>query len=203
MTQGLLIPLMQKLITDTALSPYFGHWRGRLPLGPMGSFVLNFVIIDYLYYWNHRFLHSEALWPFHRLHHTSKFLDHFATSRNTWFSSFLILYVWLNSILMFLTDSPNSYLLAVAITAALDLWRHTSFQNPTVIRVYRFLSPILITPLEHQWHHSDQITSINFGANFSIWDQWHGTYFSPANSPEKYGVKENYNLIRDFILPSR
>ena len=57
--QGLLIPLLQLTLLQTLyqqLLPGYGH---SLRLQPVFAFTLSFVAVDYLYYWNHRLLHSH------------------------------------------------------------------------------------------------------------------------------------------------
>lgn len=201
--QGLLIPFLQVVCTLFFLNQFFPELSGSLRLGKLGSFLLNFVVVDYIYYWNHRLLHRPELWLIHRLHHSSKDLDLFSTSRNSWFSSFFMIYFWLNTLFAFLVDSPESYLLSVALTASLDLIRHTgfySFWNPS----HKWLSWILITPLDHAWHHSQDTQAVNFGANLNLWDRWHGTYLrNPKTAPKNFGLSESLILSDEFIKPRR
>ncbi len=72
--QGVVIPFAQTSILYLALARFAPQWQGRLELGPAAAFLLNFAGVDYLYYWNHRFLHSR-LCRWHAVHHTAEDLD--------------------------------------------------------------------------------------------------------------------------------
>ncbi len=70
---------------------------GILPIGWWGAFLLNFVVIDFLYYWQHRWFHRiRPLWKLHRCHHTARRVDIWVTSRNTLVMHFLFVYFLLN-----------------------------------------------------------------------------------------------------------
>src|ERR1051325_12152820 len=70
--QGVLIPLMQIALVYWLFSHLWPQWRGSLDLSPGAAFLLNFVVVDYLYYWNHRLLHGKRLWDAHAVHHRSE-----------------------------------------------------------------------------------------------------------------------------------
>src|SRR5262245_51280036 len=80
--QGLVIPALQGILLSGLLSRLAPGARGILNLSAGSGLLLNFVLIDYLYYWNHRWLHGRRFWPAHAVHHTSEQMDVFITSRN-------------------------------------------------------------------------------------------------------------------------
>ena len=118
-------------------------------------------------------------------------------------SSFLIIYLWINTIFIFLIENPWPYILGIALTSGMDLWRHTGFQNEKLISFYHFLSLFFITPSQHQWHHSLDKRDVNFGANWSLWDRIHGTWWYSKSMPQSWGLSENISLLREFIWPRR
>jgi sterol desaturase/sphingolipid hydroxylase (fatty acid hydroxylase superfamily) len=199
--QGVAIPVMQTTIVYALLALLLPDWQGSLDVPPVVAFLLNFVLVDYLYYWNHRLLHGKTLWDTHAVHHTAEHLDLFVTSRNTLWASLLIIYVWVNGIFLFLLKDPTAYLLAVSLTASLDLWRHTAFVLPADSLLYRVLTLVLITPNEHAWHHSRDKSRKNFGANLSLWDRLHGTYDRTAALPDRLGIPANLELARQLLFP--
>lgn len=201
LTQGLIIPVCQTLFAENILKHFFPHLNGILNWGFWEGFVLNFIVVDYFYYWNHRVLHRKKFWLIHRLHHSSKEVDVFSTSRNSWFSSFFILYFWINATFIFLLANPTGFVVSMALTAGLDLWRHSGFNNARLSNFYRLLSILFITPHEHHWHHSKDTESTNFGANLCIWDKLHGTYVSGPTWPENYGISDHLNLFKEFLYP--
>lgn len=188
---GLLFLLYSQSLPDSA--------RHSLPLGLIGGFLLNFLVVDYVYYWNHRFLHSRRLWATHKVHHSVTDMDVFATSRNTVWTSFLICYIWLNSIFLFLLDRPEGYLVGATVSASLDLWKHSKL-NPWPW-LEALLSTVLILPRDHAWHHGRDELYGNYGANLKIWDQIHGTWHPSKEDPSSIGLNESLSLARKLFWP--
>lgn len=203
LVQGLLVPALQVGLVYGLLMKVAPGANGSLEMSWASAFVLNFVAVDYLYYWNHRLLHSKALWESHAVHHTAERADVFITSRNTLWAPLVIVYVWANGIFLFLLKDPAAFLLSASITASLDLWRHTTLFAPPGSLFHRALSFVIITPNEHIWHHSSDQPGRNFGANLSIWDRLHGTYWSAARRPESLGIPLKLGLKRKLLFPFR
>jgi sterol desaturase/sphingolipid hydroxylase (fatty acid hydroxylase superfamily) len=199
--QGIAIPFLQITLIYGLFSLLLPQAKGSLALPPWLAFLLNFVVVDYLYYWNHRLLHGRVLWDTHAVHHTAEHLDLFITSRNTLWTSLLIVYLWANGLFIFLLQDPRAFILAASLTASLDLWRHTSFFFRPGSFAHRALAMMLITPNEHAWHHSRNQTGKNFGANLSLWDRLHGTYYCPAELPHEMGIPLNLNVTRMLLFP--
>jgi len=198
--QGMLIPLLQ-VILIYQLSPWLPIPQKYLNLPIILSFILSFVAIDYLYYWNHRLLHSAFFWNIHRVHHTVTDLDVLGTSRNTIWASFLIIYLWIHTLFLYLLTDPTGYLLGVSLTSALDLWRHSQLIIPSNSWLYRVLSPWLILPQDHAWHHSSQCFNYNYGANLKLWDRLHGTYYNNSQLPTEIGIKTSLSLTQKLLFP--
>ena len=74
--QGVVIPIFPLLLIPF-LEYCFPHYNKRIEINPWNQVLLSFVLIDYLYYWNHRLFHTKRFWHIHRLHHSSKHLDVF------------------------------------------------------------------------------------------------------------------------------
>lgn len=199
--QGALIPLLQLVVLvqlyETWLPGLGGVWSVPAPV----AFTLSFVAVDYLYYWNHRLLHTGALWPVHVVHHTVTDMDVLGTSRNTVWSSFLILYVWVGSVMIHVLADASWYAAGVAATACLDLWRHSAIETRAGGLIDRLLSAVLITPRAHAWHHSTSDQAHNYGANFSLWDRLHGTYRAPGAAPQSLGVPSALSLTQRLVWP--
>ena len=53
-------------------------------------FVLCFILVDFIYYWYHRFSHKvKFLWAFHLIHHSSLYINLTVSYRLNWFSVIL------------------------------------------------------------------------------------------------------------------
>jgi sterol desaturase/sphingolipid hydroxylase (fatty acid hydroxylase superfamily) len=196
--QGFVIPMLQVLAIGRLYQMLIPSWQGVVHLGAIGAFLLNVVGVDYLYYWNHRWLHQRQLWPVHQVHHSVTEMDVLGTSRNTLWSSLLIVYLWVNGLFVYLLDDPKWYLLGMSVTSGLDLWRHSRF---SVGLGLRWLSPWLMLPQDHHWHHAQGVTGCNFGANFKLWDRWHGTAWQSDAAPEVLGADPNLPVLRQLLFP--
>lgn len=171
--QGILIPLFPFLVVPI-LMKILPAYHGVLEIHPAIQFVISFVIIDYFYYWNHRYFHKRTFWPVHRLHHSCRHLDIFATSRNSLITSFLFVYVWSQILGMYLLKDSSVFMLGLGLTFALDLWRHSGLQQPALVR--KLFGWVLILPEQHVLHHSLSGRTKNYGANLCWWDKLHGTF---------------------------
>lgn len=197
--QGLLIPWLQIAVLYRGYQWLLPHWQDSLTLHPLLGFLLSFVVVDYLYYWNHRLLHSRPLWLIHRVHHTVTDMDVLGTSRNTLWSSLFILYVWIHSLMILGLAHPAGYIFGVSLSNMLDLWRHSEAHPPTWISCW--LSPWLILPQDHAWHHSPTHCHQNFGANLKLWDWLHKTVNSRSETPDQLGIPLSLSLTRQLLLP--
>ena len=199
--QGLLIPLLQLTLLQTLYQQLFPGWHHKLTLHPLLAFALSFGAVDYLYYWNHRFLHSHWGWFAHQVHHTVSTMDVLGTSRNTLWSSFLIVYLWVHGLFIYLLNDPTAYIVGVSLTAALDLWRHSRFSPQPKSWEYRWLAGWLILPQDHSWHHHSAAKACNYGANFKLWDRLHDTLHQSDQWPTTLGQASHLSLWRKLIYP--
>lgn len=207
--QGTLIPFLRLALWVAALKLWLPQWQGAwalsawpVPLTWSLGFALNFVLVDYLYYWNHRILHHKKLFPIHIVHHSVTHMDVMATSRNTLWTSFLIVYLWVNGLLLYLLNFNPGFVLAMSLTAALDIWKHSSalHQHPDwQVRLSRWG---VMTPMNHAWHHSARL-NCNYGANWNWFDRLHGSYYAAHEYPERLGVKTGLSPWQQLLFPFR
>ncbi|MEM9566874.1 MAG: sterol desaturase family protein [Cyanobacteria bacterium P01_E01_bin.34] len=199
--QGLIVPALQLTVIYWLYSVLLPAGNGSLVLPSVAAFLLSFIGADYLYYWNHRILHSRWLWPLHYVHHTVTDLDVLGTSRNSLWSSFFILYLWLHPLFIYLLHDPVPYVFGVSLTAALDLWRHSQLDPKPGSYGHRWLSSWLVMPTDHAQHHSSEVARCNFGANFKLWDRWHGTTAEAARPPASLGIPTPLTLMQQLFWP--
>lgn len=198
--QGLLIPVLQLTVLQVLYQQLFPTYHNSVALYPGFEFFLSFVAVDYVYYWNHRFLHHRWGWIVHQVHHTVTAMDVMGTSRNTVWSSFLIVYLWVHGLFIYLLANPTAYVIGISLTAALDLWRHSQFSPDSQSHWFRWLNPWLILPQDHGWHHATH--DCNYGANFKLWDRWHTTLKQPQQWPSHLGQSTQLSLWRQLLYPS-
>ncbi|MEH1945832.1 MAG: sterol desaturase family protein [Nostoc sp.] len=199
--QGILIPLLQATLVYWLYQSLLPTQQGCLKISLIPAFVISFILIDYLYYWNHRLLHTKLLWKVHQVHHTVTQMDVLGTSRNTLWTSLLIIYLWIHTLFLYLLADPTGYVLGVSLTSALDLWRHSNLIIPANTRLYQFLSFWLTLPQDHAWHHCSEIHNYNYGANLKIWDKLHGTYYESKKLPSIIGISSSLNLFQKLFFP--
>lgn len=195
LVQGVVVPLAKSFVLIQGLIYLLPDFASSLEVNGFAAFLIAFVAVDYLYYWNHRLLHSDFFWPFHALHHTPKNMEFTVTSRNMVLTPFLIVYVWIHTLFYFLLADPTYYLIGVAVTAALDLLRHTSILPPK-LKLF-----CLITPNDHAWHHS--LDNKNYGANLNVWDKIHGTWKQSDQSPKSIGSSLSLKLKHLFVYSAQ
>ena len=197
--QGLGIPVLQSVFIAAIWASMLPEWQGKFEFHGIVTFLFAFILVDYCYYWNHRILHRPKLWPIHLVHHTADRMDIIITSRNTLWSSFFILYLWVHGTLLFFLADPLPYLIGITFSSILDLWRHSGLEPDG--RIKKLLGYFLILPNDHSWHHSQDVYGVNFGANFNLWDKIHGTWYGKDQIPQKFGVKTELSLVQKLMWP--
>jgi sterol desaturase/sphingolipid hydroxylase (fatty acid hydroxylase superfamily) len=198
--QGWLVPLAKIYGLYVVFDLTLGGLKSSIEISPWWAFCLSFVLVDYLYYWNHRLLHTPRFWPLHKIHHSTEHLDLLSSARNTLVTPLFIVYLWVHSFMAFILKDSTYYVLGATLTAILDLWRHSpGLEWRFLSRV--FLKKIWITPSLHGWHHSVYGMQKNFGANFSLWDRLHGTWGEPIAHKIKYGWADPTPLWRQLFYP--
>lgn len=201
--QGTLIPILFVPILASIYSKAFPQFYQCITISNAMGFILNFILVDYLYYWNHRILHHKKLFPIHIVHHTIQKMDGLGTSRNTLWSSFFICYVWINSFFLYLIGPNSGYIIGMAISAILDIWKHsTPLPKLQPLQIYLSKYLFIMSPLDHSWHHSFKIDK-NYGANLNLFDKLHKTFLYNQNNPQKLGLGTNLNLWQKLLYPIR
>ncbi len=197
LVQGALIPLVLVGGLAAALALAAPALRGALEPHPAVVFAAGFVGVDALYYLNHRALHGAA-WPLHQVHHEAVAMDVLSTSRNTVWTSLLIVYLWADAAALALLADPTPWLWASTTSAALDLWRHSDLDPPP--GVARWLRPWLVLPSDHARHHGASAPAANFGANLNLWDRLGGTWLPPG-AREPIGRPTGLSLAASLLWP--
>lgn len=202
--QGCLVPILSIVLSYKIFPLLLPNAKGTLPITVWQAFCLNFVVIDFLYYWQHRALHQiKYLWPFHLCHHSSPKVDIWATSRNNLWINFMFVYLLINPMLGYCCAEPTGFFAGVMMTASLDIFRHTQINLNTVKHHiwYKWLSYFMVMPAMHRAHHDITSRNGNFAANLILWDRIFGTFKAPQQTIVNYQPKTVQSLSKQFLYP--
>jgi sterol desaturase/sphingolipid hydroxylase (fatty acid hydroxylase superfamily) len=150
---------------------------------------------DFLYYWDHRWMHEIRLfWANHVTHHSSERYNLSTALRQPW-SGFLMSWVFLP---MPLIGIPTNH---VAKAAQLNLlyqyWIHTEL----VDKLPKPIEAVFNTASHHRVHHgaNPQYLDKNYGGILIIWDRMFGT-FEPEVRRIKYGLTKNIKTFNPMRI---
>jgi sterol desaturase/sphingolipid hydroxylase (fatty acid hydroxylase superfamily) len=145
---------------------------------------------DFVYYWNHRFMHeSRYMWAVHVVHHSSERYNLSTALRQP------VADVFGTSVpygtLCLLGVQPGLITTARGVNLLYQFWIHTE----TIGR----LGPseaVLNTPSHHRVHHgvNRQYIDRNHGSILIVWDRLFGT-FEPEDERVVYGLTKNINTF--------
>ena len=172
-----------KFITVNELLPTWAVW------------ILTFVMIDFVYYWYHRFSHRvRFMWAVHMNHHSSEEMNFTVSLRQAWFGP--ITKVPFFIVMPLIGFDP--IITAVAGVAS-TLWGvigHTQW-----IRRLGVLEYILVTPSSHRVHHGSNECYIdkNYGNLLIVWDRLFGT-FAEEIEPVRFGISENVKTFNPIKI---
>ena len=158
-----------------------------LPARP-GAVLLVFLVVDFLYYWQHRIMHEvRFFWCFHEVHHSSPWYNFSTSLRLNWFSGLVGIFFLLPAVLV---GAPPPWIaLALLINLVFQFFLHT--------RLIGDLGPLegwVNTPSAHRVHHgrNPEYLDKNYGGVLMIWDRLFGTYV-PESRPVQFGVTTGFH----------
>lgn len=152
---------------------------------------------DFIYYWNHRFMHEiRAMWALHVVHHSSERYNLSTALRQPVAD---VLGVWIPYGLM-ARAGIRPYLIsqARAINLLYQYWIHTE-----TIRSLGPAESVLNTASHHRVHHgsNSQYLDRNHGSILIVWDKLFGT-FEPEDEPVVYGLTKNIESYNPAVVAS-
>jgi len=149
---------------------------------------------DFLYYWDHRWMHEVRLfWANHVSHHSSERYNLSTALRQPW-SGILMSWVLLP---MPLIGIPAHHVIkAGQLNLLYQYWVHTE----AIDRLPKPIEAVFNTASHHRVHHgaNSQYLDKNYGGILIVWDKLFGT-FEPEVRRVKYGLTKNihtFNPIR-------
>lgn len=172
-------------------------WRKRrvadVGTGPL-ALATAILVWDFIYYWNHRFMHeSRYMWAVHVVHHSSERYN-LSTALRQPVADALGTFLP-QGILCLAGFEPGLIASARGINLLYQFWIHTEAINK--------LGPfekVLNTPSHHRVHHGSnpQYIDRNHGSILIIWDKLFGT-FEDEHERVVYGLTRNiktFNPLR-------
>ena len=153
-----------------------------------GSLVSAMVLWDFLYYWEHRWMHEVRLfWAHHVTHHSSERYN-LSTALRQPLSPFLVF--WVFAPFPLFGYAPETKYRAGQLNLLYQYWIHTE----VVARLHPRLEKVLNTPSHHRVHHgaNQQYLDKNYGGILILWDKLFGS-FEPELRRIKYGLTKNIN----------
>jgi sterol desaturase/sphingolipid hydroxylase (fatty acid hydroxylase superfamily) len=168
----------------SAYSAGYAHGLKGMPELTVLSVVVAFVVIDGLYYLQHRLEHRVGwLWAIHSVHHQSEICDMSVSLRISFFASLAIGLFHLP--LALLGVNPQTYLAAYLLHVAIVVTFHS--RTPAWLdRAGRvFNSPYL-----HRLHHAsnEALRDTNFAGVLVVWDRLFGTFRGDHSEALVFGV---------------
>ncbi|PLY07817.1 MAG: sterol desaturase family protein [Arcobacter sp.] len=174
-----------------------------------------FIVSDFTRYWLHRFLHTiPFLWEFHKVHHSAKVLNPltfyrvhpienilfgFRYSLSVGFVTGLFIYFFGSKIGLYEVLGANIFIFIFSLLGS-NL-RHSHIP----LEYFESIERWIISPKQHQIHHSKKHFDKNFGGYLAIWDRVFGT-LKVSNEVKvlKFGLKRNqmnnYKSIKNLIV---
>lgn len=154
------------------------------------SWILLFLLNEFVYYWFHRFSHeNKYLWAVHVNHHSSEKLNFTTAARIPFFNLVLHNLFWIP--LLFAGFNPMMIFAVENINFLFAFIQHTQ-----VIKKIPYLDFVFNTPSHHRVHHSSnkEYLNKNYGSTLIIFDRLFGTFKDETDDIViKYGIPKNIN----------
>ena len=184
------IDLVFRLVYLAILQYFFLHavmqWHNNFVY-----WLVLFLVIDFLFYWLHRFDHEiRFFWATHVTHHSSEKLNFSVGFRSSVFQP-LYRFIYFIPLACF-GFKPLDIAFLFAVTQIWGIFVHTE-----IIKKMGWLEYILVTPSHHRVHHASNAKYLdkNMGMFLVVWDKLFGTFQPelPAKEyqPIKYGLTKN------------
>ena len=150
---------------------------------------------DFIYYWNHRFMHEcRALWAIHVVHHSSERYNLSTALRQPVADAFGAFVPY--SLLALFGIRPDLINTARGVNLLYQFWIHTETVDS--------LGPAenaLNTPSHHRVHHGSNGPYLdrNHGSILIVWDRLFGT-FEREDEQVRYGLTKNIDTFNPVTI---
>ena len=188
MTAGIISILPNILLRKFSINVYdyiFENFRlYDLPWDSVWTYVAAFLLVDFGYYWYHRFGHEiNVFWASHQTHHSSEEYNFTTALRQSVFQNWVLSFSYFP---LALFVRPSVFMIHSHLNTVYQFWIHTE-----VVQSCGPLEYIINTPSHHRVHHGRNPYCIdkNYAGVLIIWDKLFGT-FEAERKEEKiaYGL---------------
>ena len=161
--------------------------------------ILMWVVVDFLYYWAHRWSHTINLfWLGHVVHHQSEDYNFSVALRQGALQKVFTFWVYLP--MAFLGFDPVWFVIISALNTVYQFWIHTEQINRM-----GWFGLIFNTPSHHRVHHGRNPKYIdkNHAGSLIIWDKMFGTFTAEEDTPV-YGITKpnmHWDPVSSHIQP--
>ncbi|MGB6039975.1 MAG: sterol desaturase family protein [Gordonia sp. (in: high G+C Gram-positive bacteria)] len=178
------------LFVYVALFAYVAPWQ--LPANQWYTWAIGFVVLDFLFYWDHRISHRVRLvWATHQAHHSSEYFNFATALRQKWNNSMAMV---MFAPLVVLGVPPAVVFAVYSLNLIYQFWIHTEHIG-TMWKPFEF---VMNTPSHHRVHHGSDAEYLdrNYGGVFIIWDRMFSSFQKEVQRP-RYGLTkpvDTYNI---------
>lgn len=161
--------------------------------------ILMWIVVDFLYYWAHRWSHTINLfWLGHVVHHQSEDYNFSVALRQGALQKVFTFWVYLP--MAFLGFDPVWFVLVNAFNTVYQFWIHTEQINRM-----GWFGLVFNTPSHHRVHHGRNPKYIdkNHAGSLIIWDKMFGTFKEEEEIPV-YGItkpNQHWDPVSSHIQP--
>ncbi len=191
---GTVVNGMFRLISGAVLVFAYQHSLFEIKLSPIVQFGAVFLLVEFFYYWMHRYSHRVRLgWATHIVHHSPECYNLSIAYRLGFTGFFSLLWVFYIPI-AWLGFDPKIIAGMASINLLYQFWLHTE-----LIPKLGPLELLLNTPSHHRVHHGSNPLYLdrNYGGTLIIFDRLFGTF--QAEEPK---VKIEYGLVEKITNKS-
>jgi sterol desaturase/sphingolipid hydroxylase (fatty acid hydroxylase superfamily) len=175
-------------------------WQRRLvPSLGTGPLALAVALVgwDFIYYWNHRFMHtSRYMWAVHEVHHSSERYNLSTALRQPVADALGTMLPY--GLLCLIGVPPEAVATARGVNLIYQFWIHTE----AIDRIGR-AERALNSPSHHRVHHGTnrEYLDRNHGGILIVWDRMFGT-FEPEDARVVYGLTTNIDTFNPARIAS-
>ncbi|HET6554191.1 MAG TPA: sterol desaturase family protein [Dyella sp.] len=171
-----------------------GLWPGVTD-GPLVSFLIYLVALDFAGYWYHRWQHRFGVWwALHAVHHSQRQMSLWTDDRNHVLDT-MIQAAFFAALSLFIGVEPGQYVVLVAVGNLLQSVQHVNAR----VRFGRVLERVLVSPSFHRRHHAIGYghEGTRYGCNFGVLLPWWDMLFKTAS----WNSAQEPTGIRDQLPP--